>query len=205
MNQMNPRTDRLPFPPPPPLTSRKTHFLNWVYKYSAHLHDFAGYLLFLLRKVFMCISQRRWGVKKLKDLTGRGEKAGSLQGRWPILANGVKKSDIWLLVVFPAEIQGKSSPTSLSLGETRRKRVGGEMWDRNPTDRGGERVDKNDCSCILWVKIFFQDWDRDLAKHSKDSDFRGVSSIWEALTGLPLAQFHVCRRSHTAPIQSPAR
>ena len=55
----------------------------------------------------MCISQRRWGVKKLKDLTGRGEKAGSLQGRWPILANGVKKSDIWLLVVFPAEIQGK--------------------------------------------------------------------------------------------------
>ena len=81
MNQMNPRTDQLPFPPPPPLTSSKTHFLNWVYKYSAHLHDFAGYLLFLLRKVFVCISQRRWGVKKLKDLTGRGEKAGSLQGR----------------------------------------------------------------------------------------------------------------------------
>lgn len=61
-------------------------------------------------------------MKKLKDL--RRGKAGSLQGRWLILANGVKKSDIWLLVVLPAEIQGKRSCTTLGLGWRRRKGVG---------------------------------------------------------------------------------
>ena len=70
---------------------------------------------------------KEMGREEAERSNGDGGKAGSLQGRWPILANGVKKSDIWLLAVFPAEIQGKRSPTSLSLGERRRKRVGGEM------------------------------------------------------------------------------
>lgn len=58
------------------------------------------------------------------EISNRG-KAGSLQGRWLIPANGVKKSDICLLIVFPAEIQGKRSPRSLGLGGKRRKGVGG--------------------------------------------------------------------------------
>jgi hypothetical protein len=49
-------------------------------------------------------------MKKLKDLTER--KGRKFIGKMLIPAKGVKKSDIWLLVVFPAEIQGKRSSRS---------------------------------------------------------------------------------------------
>lgn len=74
----------------------------------------------------MC-QPKEMGLEEAERSNGEGGKGRKFTGKMANPCQGVKKSDIWLLVVFPAEIQGKSSPTSLSLGERRRKRVGGEM------------------------------------------------------------------------------
>lgn len=89
----------------------------------------------------------------------------------------MKKSDIWLLVVLPAEFQGKRSPTSL-LWAGREER---ELEDKCETKilplGEGEGAGENNHSYILSVQMSFQQWDGDLAQYSKQSSFRGVSRI----------------------------
>lgn len=122
-------------------------------------------------------------MSELKEMEREEAERSNAEGRpevyrkrWLILANGVEKSDIWLLVVFPAEIQGKRSlEVWVWEGTESREEVEGG-WETGSCSRGRGSMGRQ-ASYKFSAQGPFQEQAGDLAKYSKQPGFRGVSSI----------------------------